>query len=340
MKRRWRLVVGMLVSLVFLVLAMRGIDWAELWDAFRAANYWFLIPAFLLLIAINWARAYRWRLLMYPDTHLPLLHIFRIVNIGYLFNNVLPAKAGELVRAWLVGREIEGGIGQAASTILIERLLDVLTSVVILVILLPFIELPEIVTQAGLLLGVVSAVGTVVLIVLSRVGEAGLDWVWRLVGRIPVVGSPKVKALFQNLLNGFRVLTNVKLVPGILLGSAAVWFGYALFNYTLLAAFRMTTLPFAAAALVLCATAFIMVIPSSPGAMGVFEWAAVQALAVYGVAEAQAFGYALGLHTYTNLVLILFGLVGMLRAGLDYASIRSHVDAETALDVAEETPTH
>jgi len=339
MKRRWRLAIGILISLVFLFLAMRGIDWAELWDAFRAANYWFLIPAFVLLIFINWARAYRWRLLMHPDHHLPLVRVFRIVNIGYCFNNILPAKAGELVRAYLVGREIKGGIGQALSTLLIERLLDVLTAVAILVILLPFVELPDLVARAGLLLGVGSVIGTVALIVLSRFGDAGLDWVWRFVGRLPVVGSDKFKSALQNLLAGFRVLTNGKLVPGILLGSAVVWLGYAVFNYTLMAAFRMTDLPFSAAALVLCATAFIMVIPSSPGAMGVFEWAAVQALAVYGVMESHAFSYALGLHTYTNLVLILFGLVGMLREGLNYASIRSHMADAIASPEAGDAPT-
>ena len=104
-------------------------------------------------------------------------------------------------------------------------------------------------------------------------------------------------------------------MPGILISSALIWLGYAMFNYILMAAFRMTHLPFGAAALVLCATGFSMVIPSSPGAMGVFEWAGVQALAVYGVEQSLAFGYTLGLHIFTNLALILFGLIGLARRG-------------------------
>jgi hypothetical protein len=178
--------------------------------------------------------------------------------------------------------------------------------------------------------------GAVTLLVLSRLGERGVDWVWRFVGRIPLIGHPRVKAMLQNLLAGFRVLSEARVLPGILLGSAMVWCGYALFNYVLLAAFRMAplpfstppgeqALPFSATVLVLCATGFGMVLPSSPGAVGVFEWAAVQALLVYGVDQSRAFGYALGLHLFTNVVLILLGLLGLFVEGLSYADIRRSV---------------
>jgi len=334
MKRHLRLVVGVVISLVFLYLAVRGIDWSEAWLSFRQANYIYLIPALLLLIAINWVRAYRWRLLMGNDHGLSLSRVFWIVNIGYFFNNVFPAKVGEIVRAYLAGRAIPGGIGQALSSLLIERLLDVLTLVVLLVILLLFIPLPPWATQAGLLFGAVTVGGTIVLLVLARIGNRSVDWLWRFVGRIPVVGHPKVKEALQNLLAGFGVLTQGKLLPGVILSSALIWFGYGLFNYILMVAFRMTDLPFGAAALVLCATGFSMVLPSSPGAMGVFEWAAVQALAVFSVAESPAFAYAVGLHLFTNVVLIIMGLVGLLREGVSYATIREKALAKAAPDAA------
>jgi glycosyltransferase 2 family protein len=325
MSRRLRLALGMLISLFFLYLAVRKLEWAELWQMFRAGNYVLLLPATVLLVVINLLRAYRWRLLMYPDMHLPLMRVFGYVNIGYLFNNILPAKAGEVVRAYLVGQRISGGIGQAFSTLLIERLLDVLTLVALLVILLPFVALPAWAVRGGLIFGAGAVAGTVFLIVLSRFGPRGVDWLWRLVGRIPVVGHPKIKAGVLNLVTGFGVLTKGSLLPGTLISSALIWLGYATFNYTLMGVFRMTDLPLSAAALVLCATGFSMVVPSSPGAMGVFEWAGVQALAVYGVQQSAGFGYALGLHVFTNVMLILFGLVNLMREGLSYASLRRDV---------------
>lgn len=322
MKGRLRLVLGLAISVVFLYFAMRGISWHELWDLFRQANYLYLIPAFFLLILINWVRAYRWRLLMYPHGHLSLLRVFHIVNIGYSFNNVFPAKAGEVVRAYLVGRVIPGGIGQAISTLLIERLLDVLSVVILLVFLIPFVSLPEAVAKGGLLFGSVAIGGTIVLLILSRFGEQGIEWLWRFVGRVPLIGHPKVKVALRNLLEGFGVLRVSRLLPGVLLSSALVWLGYAAFNYLLMAVFRMTELSFLAAALVLCATGLSMVVPSTAGAIGVFEWAAMQALAVYGVGESRAFGYAFGLHAFTNVTLILFGLVGLVAEGLSYERLR------------------
>lgn len=326
MKRRLRVMAGVATSVLFLYLAARGIDWAELGRSFSAINYTYLLPAFLLLIAINWVRAYRWRLLMYPNgEHLPLIRVFWFVNIGYFFNNLFPAKFGELVRGYLAGRAIPGGVGHALSALIIERLLDVLSLVVLLVVLIPFVDLPLWAARAGLFFGGAAVGGTVALLILSRFGDAGVAWLWRFVGRIPLVGHARARAAVENLVRGFGVLSMGRVIPGVILGSALVWLGYATFNYTIMAAFRMTDLPFSAAALVLCATGFSMVLPSSPGAMGVFEWAGVQALAVFGVEQSLAFGYALGLRLFTNGVLIAIGLLGLLAEGLSYAEIRGQV---------------
>ena len=332
MKRCLRLLIGIAISLLSFYLVLRTVDLPRLWETFRAGNYLYLIPALLLLIVINWIRAYRWRLLMRGETKLSLLRLFHVVNIGYLFNNVLPAKAGELVRAYLVARTVPGGIGQAFSALLIERLLDVLCVVVLLVILIPFVALPVWAARAGLLFGGVAIVGTIALLVLSRFGERGLDWLWRLVGRIPVVGHVKVKEALRNLLRGLGVLTDPKLLPGALVGSAGVWFGYALLNYILMAVFGLThQLSFWAAALVLCATGLAMILPSSPGAMGVFEGAAVLALSVFGIGDSVGFGYALGLHLFTNVVFIVLGLVGLLaEGGVSYSTIRNEALDEAA----------
>ncbi|OGO04525.1 MAG: hypothetical protein A2Y73_01585 [Chloroflexi bacterium RBG_13_56_8] len=328
MKRRLRLIFGLVISLLSLYYVLRVIDPSKLWETYRGAKYIYMLPALLLVFFTSWARAYRWRLLMHPNHDLPLPRLFSIVNIGYLFNNVLPAKVGEVVRGYLVGRLIPGGIGQAVSTLLVERLLDVLTVVVLLLILIPFVALPPWAARAGLVFGGISVGGLVGLLILGAFGQRGLDWVWRFVGRIPWVGHPKVRKALENLLEGLKVLTVGKLLPGILLWSALIWLGYALFNYTFLVVFDMTYLPFAAAAFVLCATGFSMVVPSSPGAIGVFEWAAFQALSVYGVEQNLAIGYAFGLHAFTNLVLILLGLWGLRRESLSFSDVRGEALVE------------
>ena len=338
MKQRLRLLVGIAVSLSCFYLAMRLIDWRQLWEVYRGASYSYLVPALVLLVLISWARAYRWRLLMYPNQQLPLSRLFAIVNIGYLFNNIMPAKAGELVRGYLVGRMVPGGIAQVLSTLLVERLLDVLTLVLLLIGLIPFVALPGWATKAGLLFGSVSVSGAIVLVVLAKFGDRGVDWAWRLMQRLPLVGHPKAKAALQNLLIGFRVLTVGRLLPGIVLWSLLIWLGYALFNYILIAAFGMTYLPPFAAAVVLCATGFSMVVPSSPGAFGPFEGAAVLALGIYGVGDSQAFGYAFGLHAFTNIALILLGLWGLRGESLTFSGIRRRALTQDTSSAATEEP--
>lgn len=332
MRRHVRLIVGIVVSLACLYYVVRGIDPAKLWEVFRGANYWFVLPAVTGIAVISLVRAARWRMLVYPNTEVPLGRLYSLVNIGYLFNNVLPAKVGEVVRGVLLGRMISGGFAQAVSSLLIERLLDVLALVGCVVIMIPFVQLPEWASRGGMLLGGVAIAGTLVLVLLARYGERGLEWVWRYVGRVPFVGRPRVRRILDAIIAGFRPLTVPRLIPGIVLWSVAIWGGYALLNYTMLAVFRMTSLPFSAAMFVLCATGFGMVVPSSPGAMGVFEGAAVVALSFFGVDQALGFAYAFGLHAVTNIALILLGLWGLRSESLTWSGVRAQVSGATSED--------
>ncbi len=328
MKKRLQFSIGILISLLFLYLAMRRVEWQEMTALLQSANYWYLIPAFLLLASISFVRAYRWRLLMWPEAAISIRRLFRFVNIGYFFNNVFPAKAGELVRAYLAGRSLTGGVAQALSAILIERLLDVLSVVILLIGMIPLLELPTWATRGGLLAGAVAILGLLFLGLASIYAERAVSWIWRIMGRLPLIGTDRVREGLTNLLKGFSILRQPRLFLGIVGSSAVIWFGYACLNYLFLMVFRMDDLPFTAAFFVLCCTGLSMILPSSPGAMGVFEWAAIQALALFSVGQSSAFSYALGLHVFTNLTLILLGLLGMMQEGLGYNRLQEEAIRE------------
>jgi glycosyltransferase 2 family protein len=334
LRRHLRVIVGLLVTAVSLYYVLRIVEPARLWETFRQGNYLYIIPALVVLALVSWARAIRWRILFPPERDITVKRLFGIVNIGYLFNNVLPAKAGEVVRAYLVGRIVSGGIGQSASTLLIERLMDVLSVAVLLLVLLPFVALPAWVTRGGILFGGAALGGTAALIVLSRYGERGLDFVWRFAGRLPLVGHPKVWGMLSSLLAGFRVLTVGRLLAGVAFWSGAIWLGYWTLNYIFMATFRLD-LPPVAAAVVLCATGFSMVVPSSPGAIGPFQYAAVLALSVFGLDESTASAYAFGLQGFTNITLIVFGLIGLRSEGVTFSGMRERVATEQPVELEE-----
>ncbi len=329
-KRRVQVALGIAISLLFLCLVLRKLDWGELWSLFSHARYAYLILALALLVAINLVRAYRWRLLLDSERTLSLAWLFRLVNIGYLLNNTFPAKAGEVVRGILVGRRAKGGIGQGLSTVLMERILDMLTVVLMLLALIPFVALPPWASAAGLTLGSIAVVAVLGMLVLADYGDRGVDLLWRAIGRIPLIGCPQVQSGLTDLVKGFSVLLDLRRAPGLVFSSGAIWIGYALFNYVLMAVFRMTDLPFHAAALVLVATGLGMAIPASPGGLGVFEWATVQALLVYDVSQSQAAGYALGLHVFTMLALIALGVIGLAQEGLSLGTARELADSRAA----------
>ncbi len=320
-RRRYRVLIGVVISVACIYYLLSRVDLARLWAVFRDGNYLYLLPALVLLVLINWARTVRWRILIGPESP-SQSRLFDIVNIGYLLNNLLPAKAGEVARVYLVGRILPGGYGRAASTLLVERLLDVMAVVTLLAILMPFVAVPEWVRSAGLLFGLLALAGFAVLIVLSRLGDRAVDWLWRFLGRVPVLGTAGFRDAVENLFTGLRVLAVWRVVLGSLLWTAVVWLGYAVFNYVIIQVFPALDVPFSSAALVLCATGLSMVVPSTPGAVGPFETAAVLALSVFGVEESSALAYALGLHMFTNISLIAFGLVGLVREGVTIGGVR------------------
>ncbi|HOG47210.1 MAG TPA: lysylphosphatidylglycerol synthase transmembrane domain-containing protein [Anaerolineae bacterium] len=341
-KGRLRLLVGLAISALCLYLVLRAVDLGTLAEAYRGADYRYLVPALALTVLINWARAYRWRLLMHPHDRQPLGRVFSIVNIGYLFNNVLPAKAGEVVRGYLAGRLLPGGLAQALSTLLVERLLDVLSVVLLLAGLLPFVDLPAWATTGRLLFGLAALVGTAALVALARLGSRGLDWVWRYLGRLPLLGHARVRAALANVLEGLRVLTVPRLLPGIVLWSLLVWLGYVLLNYTMMAAFHVTGLvpqPLLASAVIVCATGLSMVVPSSPGAFGPVEGAVIFALGLYGVDQSRAFAYAFGQHAFNLLVLVALGLWGLRSESLTFAGIREQALGEAPAGAEERRET-
>ena len=337
-KGRLRLLIGLAVSAVCLYLALRSVEPAKLVEAYRGARYIYLAPAVVLTILISWARAYRWRLLMYPNDRQPLGRLFSIVNIGYLFNSVLPAKVGEVVRGYLAGRLLPGGTAQALSTLLVERLLDVLTLVLLLAGLLPVVRLPSWSVTAGLAFGAAALVGTGVLMLLARLGQATLDRLWGTLGKVPGLGDRRVRAALEHLLDGLRVLTVGQRLPGIAFWSLLIWVGYVFCNYTTMVAFQLSYLSPVAAAVTVCATGLSMVVPSSPGAFGPVEGAVIFALALYGVSESQAFAYAFGQHALNIAVLVLLGLWGLRNESLSFSAVRDGAlgEAEEARQEAEE----
>ena len=122
--KRWQFWLGVLISVAFLWWALRGLRLADIWEVVRHARVVWLVPGVAVYFLAVWARAWRWHYLLRPLKAIPTRSMFPIVCIGYMGNNIYPARAGELLRAYVLRRRQAIPISASLATILVERVFD------------------------------------------------------------------------------------------------------------------------------------------------------------------------------------------------------------------------
>jgi glycosyltransferase 2 family protein len=238
-------------------------------------------------------------------------------NIGYLVTNLFPFRLGELARSYIAGTDPENGISltQAISSVVLERMLDVLIIVLLFAAAVPFApSLPDEMQAAGTLLGILAAGGFMVVLVaaLYRSRTVGLvRWLLTKVGR---PDSDTWLARTEAFLDGFGALTRWQLLLPVLGLSALVWGVIILAYYGGLRGFWPDA-SLAAALFALCAAGFGISAPSSPGFVGVFHGAIVLGLSVFPVSTEQALAFALVYHAVMYLIIIALGLISLSQSG-------------------------
>lgn len=297
------------ISLLFLALALRGIRLGDLWEALRRANYLWLLPAIGITVALLFLKAWRWRLLFYPEHRLAYSSVLTALCAGYLASNVLPARLGEVVRLVLLVSEQPVSVARTFSTIVVERLLDILTLLVVMVLLLPFVQLPLAMTRTAQDLGILALAGAVAMVVLSFWKARLLRWAHALFRRLPVLDRPVVYESLEHLVDGFAALRGwlgLLLVGISLLG----WAGVIGVAWSAAQAFGLHA-PFTAIVFAVVVTTLGMLVPSSPGYIGVFHFLVTVALAPFGVPKDLALSYALIWHGVNYLTLSGSGVVAL-----------------------------
>ena len=115
--KRWQFWVGLLISVAFLYFALKGLNLGDFWQAVRSANYWWILPGIAVYFVAVWARAWRWHYLLRPVKKIPTRTMFPITCIGYMGNNIYPARAGEVLRAVILKRRENVPISASLATI-------------------------------------------------------------------------------------------------------------------------------------------------------------------------------------------------------------------------------
>jgi uncharacterized protein (TIRG00374 family) len=326
--RKWNLLIGALISLLCLILAFAGVEWRRAGEALRRGDWRYLLPAGAALLGYLLARASRWRILL--GSRVGLVDTFSVTNIGYLVSNVLPFRLGDPARAVAISLDGKVKVSTALSTVVVERVLDMLTVVLLLVVTVPFVDRAEWVRRAGLVGGGAGLVAIAALVWLSVRPEWGrqvLRWVLR---RLPSIDKDQWLGWFDGLVEGLEALRSARQAVRLIAWSILTWVLTAGHYLAILGAF-IDQPQVIEASFLTAATGLGVALPSAPGAMGVFHSVARYALQLpFGVAAETAVVVAFAAHTFQYVTMCLLGLVGLLQQNISFAQLRADATATVA----------
>jgi len=329
--------IGLLVSLGALFLAFRGLDWEEVGRALRDANYLLFLPAAVVMFFSLYFRAIRWGVLFHPRTDLRVGALMGTMNVGYSVNNILPLRVGELVRAYLVGEAEKVSTAHALSTIVVERVLDVLAVVLMLVLLLPFIDVPAWAATPALVAGVVFLILAVLLATLSLARRWAMTMVDKGARLLPARYQPRLRQAAESVMEGFGVLNKPAVLAQGVGWSFASWFCSVLMMFIVQRALGLR-LGFEAAAFVVATTSLAMLVPASPGYIGTFELVTIKGLEnVFDVSNSTAAGYALVQHAFLYLAPLIIAAVYLWRERQAWRQVRFWARQEAPAEEAAGT---
>jgi len=326
---KWRLAAGGVLAAALLALFFRGVDWATLGTALRSAHPGFLLGVMLLTVVTYVARAWRWGYLLSPLARVPFTDLFSATTVGFMTGLVVP-RAGEVVRPYLVGRRHAIPLSAAFASIILERLVDLFTVLLLFGAYLYVLPMPAAQIRGpvlGLLkvgaavAGLAAVLVLLVLLAFRLRGERAMVLVDRMLAPLPARVSGPVSRAFRAFGEGLAVLqAPVPHLLAIFAQSLVLWFCIDLTMYLNNRAFGLE-LPFHSTFLLIGFLTVGVAVPT-PGMVGGFHESYLLALTqAYGVDKGTAAAAGITAHAFSNLPVLVLGLLFLGREGLTFGKV-------------------
>ncbi len=320
--RRWiALAVGVVSSALFVALAFRNLDVSQLRTALQSAEPWPWVPLAVSSYVLGHVlRGVRCKALVSRDAHLSVPRATSVVVLGYAANNVLPARLGELVRSGLLSKESGVPLLQAISLTVLERILDGLALLLLLVVValrlpsMPFVDAAF--SLAATVFGIAS-LGVLLAVVAPR---ALLSLASRTAQRLGTKVHDRLVGALTELVSGVAYLRSASAAAGMMALSVLIWLFEGGMFLALLPAFGLPADPFWAL-LALCITNLGILVPSSPGFIGTFHFFCMSSLVALGVSQGLALSYATAVHLSFFVPVTLWGVAIAASYGVSLTSM-------------------
>ena len=336
--KKWQFWLGVLISAAFLYWALGKLNLGDFWQAVKTANYWWILPGIAVYFVAVWARAWRWHYLLKPIKSIKTRVMFPVTCIGYMGNNIYPARAGEVLRAVVLKRREGVPVSASLATIIVEKFFDAVVMLGFVFVNLP--ELAKLKGSSGFVGNIqqVAIIGTVLAFVIllifllaamfplitARFGQ------WFIDRLMPRRFREQTTGIMHKFLDGLASLRSPANVLMVFLTSVVIWLLETGKYWFVMHAFNFTV-SFFALMLMNGIVNLIGIIPAAPGYIGTFDASGIAVLTAYGVDQAIAAGYTIVLHVALWLPITLLGAYYMAREGIHWSeALRHEEDAESS----------
>jgi len=319
---------GILVSTVILGYLAINLDWATLGREFQRVKLLY-VPALLLILLVTfWIRALRWRHLLPTEAKLSRLRLFEATVVGFTASFILPLRAGEFVRPWVLSRWQPVGFSTAFASIVTERVFDALSLISLLGLLLgQHDKMPAFVATGANILAVVALGILAIMVYTYCCADQTSRFAKRIVSSILGRRFPKLTTKLLGMLDGFldglRAISSFKELAFVIFWSFTLWLGHVLLYQCGLWAFGIHPSWWIGVALCVM-IALAVAAPGAPGFIGTFQLGCIVALGLYGLSEEFAVAYSVVQHALQVVATVLLGLAILHKRGLHLADLKQH----------------
>lgn len=336
---RFKFWVGFLISAVFFYFFARQLDWGEVWHNISSINVLYLLLFFVLHMVAFWFRAQRWHYLLLPIKKIKVWTVFKMVMICFMGNNIFPARLGEIIRVYVIARREQISKSATMATIVLERLMDGFSVIILLIGLLWFFPFPPGFKQneyinpynlkmGGLISGGVYFGVIFFLVMVKFRSQQLLEWLSRVMRPRFSHSYDKLAGTMESFVDGLDGLSKGKHLFAIAVYAVLVWLAVACGFYSLYPAFKLQ-LSFGSAVLLVVVIALAVAVPSSPGYVGTFHFACATCLTLLGVEPNKAKSFAIVLHGMVFVPVTILGLIFVYQEKLDLKQLHD-LEAEVS----------
>ncbi len=318
--KRWQFWLGVVVSAVFVWLALRGLQLEEVVAGLRTANYLWLLPGIAVFFVDVGVRTWRWHYLLKPLKEVSVRRLFPVVVIGYMGNNVYPARAGELLRAYVLKRNEGVSVSASLATVIIERIFDGLVMLLFVFVALPVAPFLPDALRSIVIFGSLLFFGALIVFLFLAARPAIAARVYNpLIDRfLPHRFRELARGLIERFMHGLASLRDLRHIVMVFFTSILIWLLETVKYWFVMHAFNFEV-SFFALMLMNGIVNLATTLPAAPGYIGTFDAPGIEVLGAFGVNRAVATAYTLVLHAALWLPITLLGFYYMARESIRWS---------------------